>query len=108
MIRVILESPFAGEIERNILYARRCIRHSLSLNEAPIASHLLYTQPGILDDNDPEQRRMGIDAGHAWLGVAQLVAFYVDYGMSPGMELAALRVKERDMKFVIREIGKNP
>jgi hypothetical protein len=54
MKRVILGSPYAGDIERNISYARKCIRHSLSLGEAPIASHLLYTQEGILDDDNQE------------------------------------------------------
>lgn len=49
MRRVILESPFAGHVESNIEYARACIRDSLLRGEAPLASHLLYTQPGILD-----------------------------------------------------------
>lgn len=42
---VILESPYAGNIEKNVAYARACVRDSLSRGEAPIASHLLYTQP---------------------------------------------------------------
>ena len=47
MVRVILESPYAGDIERNVKYARMAVRDSLSRGEAPIASHLLYTQEGI-------------------------------------------------------------
>lgn len=50
MKRVILESPYAGDVERNLTYARECVRDSLSRGEAPIASHLLYTQEGILKD----------------------------------------------------------
>jgi hypothetical protein len=53
---VILESPFAGDIDLNVAYARACVAHRLSLGEAPIASHLLYTQPGILRDDVPEER----------------------------------------------------
>ena len=35
-------------------YARACLRDSLLRGEAPIASHLLYTQPvASLDDSDP-------------------------------------------------------
>jgi hypothetical protein len=45
---VIIESPYAGEVEANVAYARACMRDSLGHGEAPIASHLLYTQPGIL------------------------------------------------------------
>ena len=44
---VILESPYAGDVAANVKYARRCVRDSLSRGEAPIASHLLYTQPGM-------------------------------------------------------------
>ena len=37
---VILESPYAGDVEANVEYARACVRDSLSRGEAPIASHL--------------------------------------------------------------------
>ena len=63
MIRVILESPYAGDIEKNIEYARKCVRDSLLRGEAPIASHLLYTQEGILYDDIPEERKHGIIPG---------------------------------------------
>lgn len=85
---VILESPYAGRIPRNIDYARLCVADSLNRGEAPLASHLLYTQPGILDDNDPMQRRIGIDAGHAWLAHAAALVVYRDLGISPGMARA--------------------
>ncbi len=90
---VILESPFAGDVEANIAYARRCVRDSLARGEAPIASHLLYTQPGILDDDIPAERRQGIDAGLAWRAVAQASVVYTDRGISAGMRygIAAAR-----------------
>ncbi len=92
--RVILESPYRGDTEHNTEYARAALYNSLMRGEAPIASHLLYTQDGVLDDNIPTQRQLGIDAGHAWLGVAEAVVFYVDLGMSPGMEAAWQRAQE--------------
>lgn len=82
---VILESPYAGDVDRNVDYARRCVRDSLSRGEAPIASHLLYTQPGILRDDDQAERRMGIDAGLAWRRVAEASVVYIDRGISEGM-----------------------
>lgn len=89
MIRlVVLESPYGGDeavLERNIAYARECLADSLARGEAPIASHLLYTQPGVLDDNVPEDRAKGIAAGLAWLRVAEASVVYVDYGVSRGM-----------------------
>lgn len=84
--RVVLESPFAGDIAENVAYAKRCVHDCLLRGEAPIASHLLFTQPGILDDNKPEERKLGIAAGHAWTGVADAVVVYADRGISKGME----------------------
>lgn len=101
MIRVILESPYAGDVEENVKYARACIRDSLSRGEAPIASHLLYTQPGILDDNVPEERQWGIDAGLAWGKGADKTVVYTDRGISRGMQygIAAAEKDGRPVEF---------
>jgi len=86
---VILESPYAGgteeEIARNVAYARACLRDSLLRGEAPLASHLLYTQPGVLRDDVPAERHHGIDAGLAWGHKAEASVVYVDLGVTPGM-----------------------
>ena len=48
---VIVETPFAGDVLRNVTYARLCAHHCLvEHNESPFLSHLLYTQDGIHDD----------------------------------------------------------
>lgn len=83
---VVVESPFAGDVEANIAYAKECIKDCLERYEAPIASHLLFTQPGILDDSDPIERAKGMIAGHSWIGVAQAVVVYRDRGISQGMK----------------------
>ena len=58
---------------------------SLARGEAPFASHLLYTQDGILDDAIPEYREAGMRCGFAWAGRADLTAVYADRGISEGM-----------------------
>jgi len=83
---VILESPFAGDVEKNIKYARACMRDCLLRGESPFASHLLYTQDGVLDDNVPEERKLGINAGFEWRNVAQKTVVYTDEGITKGME----------------------
>lgn len=83
---VEIESPYAGDVERNLEYARAAMRDSLMRGEAPIGSHLIYTQPGILDDTIPEEREMGMEAGKAWGRHAELVAVYMDLGLSGGMK----------------------
>lgn len=85
MKKVILESPFAGDVATNIRYARACVRDSLLRGEAPIASHLLYTQEGILDDEVPVERKQGISAGLAWRHVSDGTVVYLDLGLSSGM-----------------------
>jgi hypothetical protein len=86
MRRVILESPYSGDVDANVAYARACVRDCVLRGEAPIASHLLFTQPGILDDGVPAERDLGIQAGLAWCGVAEASVVYADRGISSGME----------------------
>ena len=104
MIRVILESPYAGDIEKNIEYARKCVRDSLLRGEAPIASHLLYTQEGILNDDIPEERKHGIDAGLAWKHVTQKHVVYTDLGISKGMEYGIRYATDNKIPIEYRSI----
>lgn len=105
MRRVILESPFAGDTAANIAYARACIRDCLRRGEAPIASHLLYTQDGILDDTIVEERELGIDAGHAWLSGAHAVVVYTDRGVSKGMEKGVMRAINHHLPVEYRSLS---
>lgn len=86
MRRVILESPFAGDVVKSIHYGRTCLRDSLLRGEAPIASHLLYTQVGVLNDEDPAERMQGMSAGLAWLDSSEATVVYEDLGISSGMQ----------------------
>jgi hypothetical protein len=101
---VILESPFAGDVQANIEYARRCVKDSLMRGEAPIASHLLYTQEGILDDTVPEERSLGIDAGLAWREVAHGSVVYVDRGISSGMQYGIDKARSAGKSVEFRSI----
>lgn len=100
---VIIESPFAGDTERNVAYARACLRDSVLRGEAPIASHLLFTQPSVLDDNAPDERTLGIDAGHAWIMVCDYVVIYCGLGISKGMRLGIERATEANIGLVFRD-----
>lgn len=94
---VIVESPFAAfngrSVEDNIAFARLCLRDCILQGEAPFASHLLYTQPTVLDDNIPEERQRGIEAGHFWMHHADLVAVYCYHGISRGMDAGIAMAK---------------
>lgn len=102
---VIIESPYTGDVETNTKYARACVRDSLERGEAPIASHLLYTQPGILNDNIPDERQLGIDAGLAWREVAQASIVYTDHGISRGMEYGIKAAKDAGIPVEYRTLA---
>lgn len=102
---VIIESPYAGDIKRNTLYARRCLKDALDRGEAPLASHLLYTQ--VLNDKDTNDRELGLVAGAAWMKVAESVIVYTDYGVSPGMEYGIHCASLCDVTIEFRKIGVN-
>lgn len=105
MRRVILESPFAGDVLTNVAYARRAIRDSLMRGEAPIASHLLYTQPGVLDDDLPSERSLGIVAGLSWREVAEASVVYTDLGISFGMQQGIEAAERAGLPVEYRQIG---
>lgn len=109
---VIVESPYAGDVETNERYARAAMHDCLMRGEAPYASHLLYTQPGVLRDTNEVERAIGINAGFAWRQVAELTVVYTDLGISKGMQYgiddAAKRgcpVEYRSLKKWAEEFG---
>lgn len=109
---VILESPFAASSlhseEEHIQYARAALRDSLLRGESPIASHLLYTQPGVLNDAIPAERECGINAGLAWGKVAEKTVVYIDYGISKGMNYGIENAKAANRNIEYRSIFQKP
>jgi hypothetical protein len=106
---VEIESPYTAPTEagvrRHEAYARACLRDSLSRGEAPLASHLLYTQPGVLDDRVAAERLMGMEAGKAWGRFAELVAVYLDCGISDGMRWGIQRAASDGRPVEFRRLG---
>ena len=103
---VIIESPYAGDVRGNRKYARACMADSLKRGEAPLASHLLYTQPGILDDTIPEERNLGMAAGFSWMDHADLLAVYNDKGISSGMMKGIERATRKGINIEFRSLRK--
>lgn len=58
---VYICSPYAGDIESNIRFAKAACRYAAEQGCAPVAVHLMY--PQILDDAVPAQRETGIRMG---------------------------------------------
>ena len=108
MIPVILESPFAAptaeKAQENIDYARACLKDSLLRGEAPMASHLLYTQPGVLDDTVAADRRLGIEAGLSWGTLAERTVVYTDLGITEGMRAGIQRARDQNREVLYRSL----
>lgn len=84
MRRVLLLSPYKGNIRLNVAYAQRAMIDCVKRGEAPFASHLLY--PQALRDSDPLQRAKGFECEAAWAYAADAFVIYTDLGISSGME----------------------
>jgi hypothetical protein len=111
MNRVLVESPFAGktpeETQKNINYARAAVADCLKRGEAPYASHLFYTQPGILDDTKPIERSLGIDAGLLWGEAAAKTVVYTDRGLSEGMKYGIERASKAGRPIEFRHLSEH-
>jgi hypothetical protein len=70
---VIVESPYAGDIETNRRYAIAACADCFRRGETPFASHLLY--PQILNELNMAERERGITAGYAFWPIASAINF---------------------------------
>ncbi|MBS4007132.1 MAG: DUF4406 domain-containing protein [Clostridium sp.] len=95
---VFICSPFAGDIDRNTLNARRYLKFAIDKGVIPFAPHLLY--PPVLDEHDPAQRELGLYFGMVWLGKCdELWVFgsYISSGM--GAEIARARKRRIPIRY---------
>jgi hypothetical protein len=96
-------SPYRGDIERNTEYAAYLTRRAVEAGLLPITPHLYLTRA--FDDDDPDGRAAGTEAGIGLLGRCDMVLLGDRYGISEGMraELESARsmmicvVTERDL-----------
>lgn len=100
----IVESPYAGDIKRNLAYARSCISHCIQKGETPFASHLFFTQEGVLNDDDAEERKKGIELGFNFWEHAEKIVFYIDNGISRGMKAALENCIQHGVPYEFRNL----
>lgn len=108
MILVVIESPYAGAIKTNMLYLKDCVLDCLRRGESPYASHAIF--PQFLDDDNIEERALGIGAGLAWAEAAKYIVVYTDLGLTTGMRYAMEAHKKAGRVIEYRSLanwGKN-
>lgn len=111
---IYVASPYAGDIKKNTDFAKRACRHVMEQGHVFFAPHLLY--PAILDENQPEQRQLGLDMGLGILSCCDELWCYGDrisFGMhleieeAQRMGIPIRRVMEQESGFAIGKVKNN-
>lgn len=87
---VFISSPYAGDIEENIQRAKRYGRFAVTEKAIPIIPHLMY--PQFLYEDDPDERRLGIEMGLVLLTKCQELWAFGDR-ISKGMAIEIAKAK---------------
>ena len=106
-LKVLMEIRTKEIVLRNIKFTRACLRDCLLLGEMPFASHLLYTQPGILDDENEMERFLGINAGFELVKKANRTVIYENYGISTGMKYGIQNAEKSGRLIEFRKLPDN-
>jgi hypothetical protein len=88
---VFICSPFAGDLELNTIRARRYGRFAVTKNVVPIIPHLMY--PQFLEENDPEERKLGMEMGLELLRKCQELWAFGNQ-LSTGMAVEVKKAKQ--------------
>lgn len=103
----ILVTPFMAEDPSNASkmnrYAIRATKDSLNKNEAPLASHLFFSE--VLNVKNPIERDIGLHSQLMWMRSAKLVAVYSDFGITPAMQTVINAATQLSKKIEYRTIG---
>lgn len=95
-------SRYSGDIQTNTAAALRYCQFAVKRGCIPIASHIFYAASGILDENDPDSRSLGLTFGLLLLDRCSEVWIFSDGTLSEGMRAEyrrALRKEKRIRTF---------
>ena len=91
---VYIASPYAGDIGFNIARAQGYCRFAVSKGSIPLAPHLLF--PQFMDDDDAEQRKLGLRFALILLGKCDELWVFGEK-ISAGMAAEIDKAKRRGM-----------
>ncbi|MGL4792077.1 MAG: DUF4406 domain-containing protein [Anaerotignaceae bacterium] len=107
---IYVASPYAGDIEKNIEFAKRGCVFVKEQGHTFFCPHLLY--PTILNENIPQERQLGLDMGIAMLKCCDELWCFgerISQGMANEIEQAQslnipiFRVLEKEQGFEVLE-----
>ena len=91
-------SPYRGEVKRNKEYARELTRKAIDNGFVPVTVHLYLTEA--LDDNKPDERAKGMEAGQTILDNCKFILVGNRYGISEGMASEISRAFDKGKVFL--------
>lgn len=86
---VYIASPYAGDVEGNVAFAKAACRYAAAQGYTPVAVHLMY--PQFLDDRVPKEREAGLKMGRRVLAACEEI-WLCGERMSAGMKAEAKRL----------------
>lgn len=93
---VYICSPYRGDVDANVMRARRYSYFAVTENTIPITPHLLF--PQFMDDDIPSQRQLAMHFNYVLLGKCSQLWVFGDV-ISEGMEYEINLAKKRFMKI---------
>lgn len=104
----VIEVPYSPEnpavLQRQPIYANKCLKDSFSRGEAPLLTSILYANA--LNYRVQPEKDMGIISHISWISVCDKLAVYIDFGVTPQMQMSINVAKIRNKKIEFRSIGK--
>lgn len=91
---VYIASPYAGDIEKNVAFAKAACRYAAAQGCTLVAVHLMY--PQFLDDRVPEEREAGLKMGMRVLAACDEI-WLCGERMSAGMKAEEAEAKRLDI-----------
>lgn len=105
--RVMAISPFMTEdtakSTKMIRYARRCADDCFNRNEAAIMMNLFYWSVGTY--STAIERDKALHAAMSWVPGMELLAVYVDFDITPAMQVIINVAETKGKKIEYRSIG---
>ncbi len=108
-----LETPYSGDVDRNLRYLMLCGFESFQRGAMPVATHSFMTaHPAALHffvsdyakEWDVFSREEAIERGTVLRRRCDRTVFYVDLGMSRGMTAAMQYCKANNLPFEVRKL----
>lgn len=95
--KIYVASKYAGDVEKNVKNAIGYCRRVIEQGHMPIASHLLY--PQMLDDMNPEERKMGQMFGMALLGICDEVWVFGEISSGMAEEIREAKTMKKTLRY---------